>query len=276
MWGCFKLPTSIESSSSHIRVTAIALLCLNDISQGCPDMKALNFSSMLWQLLSVLICALGLTSAFADAGSLDGQFIQLGVGGSRNAVSLSGAQDPNSSASLNNNVSSSSFNGLVAIGHSQDLGAMDSKLKGINLGLSAFFMLGNQKGLANSSSGSSNDGTYTGIVGGNFAIKNTWGISLEPGYYLQDTTLAYLKMAYVGAQGDASIYYSGSTTGPSYVGGNRAVSGYGLGFGVKQVLTEHVYLAVDALQTYYSNISIGQAGAKFTQAMAFASFGYRF
>lgn len=220
-------------------------------------MKLCNFSSRLWQFLCALICSLGLTSAFAKASSSDGQFIQLGVGGSHNAVSLSGAQDSNSSASLNGSVSNSSFNGLVAIGHSKNLGAIDSRLKSINLGLSVFFVLGNQKGPANSISGLSNDGTCASIVNGNCAIKNTWGISLGPGYCLQDANLAYLKIAYVGAQGGASIYYSGSATGASYVGGNRVVSGYGLGFGVKQVLTEHVYLAVDALQTYYSNISMG-------------------
>jgi len=237
---------------------------------------------MKFQKLAIA-AALGAASTLAVAGGFDGPFVQLGIGGSATQNKVSDATT-NDGGNLNGTQSGGSFNGLVAAGYSQDFGAFNDSLKGFNLAANLFYVIGNQKAGSNSSSwNSTTDAGVVGSLNGNYKLQNTWGISIEPGWNFTDSTLGYVKLAWVNSQAKSNITYSDTAGGSDWINGNKNINGFGYGLGVKHLVTKNIFVGVDLMGVTYGNSfnnsdSKGDSFAKnkFSQFMGFASVGYKF
>ena len=232
-----------------------------------------------------IAAALGAASSFAMAGGFDGPFVQLGIGGSNtyNKVTNATPGNSNGSGSLNGTQSGGSFNGLVAAGYSQDFGAINSSLKGFNLAANIFYVIGNQKAGSNSSSYVT-DKNRDANLSGTYKLENTWGISVEPGWNFTESTLGYVKLAWVNSQGKSNMYYSDSRPSTDSATGSKNINGFGYGLGVKHLVTKNIFVGVDLMGVTYGNSfnnttqnqndTFGKN--KFSQFMGFASVGYKF
>ena len=251
---------------------------------------------MKFQKLAIA-AALGAASTLAMAGGFDGPFVQLGIGGSATYNKIGDMQfDHAGSPSLNGTQSGSSFNGIVSGGYSKDMGAFNESLKGFNLAANLFYVIGNQKAGSNSSSGIDywDDGTTANAtLSGNYKLENTWGISIEPGWNFTESTLGYLKLAWVNSYAKSNATYNAvntdGDTGYATINGSKNINGFGYGIGVKHLITKNIYLGVDLMGVTYGNSfknTVGNtngSGAgdsvlsnKFSQFMGFASVGYKF
>lgn len=90
-------------------------------------------------------------------------------------------------------------------------------------------------------------------------IKNLWGISLEPGYYISDDTLAYLKLGYAQASSNLKIYGGGTES----FGTSR---GFLYGAGLKHSITKDFFLGVEAYQ-----INLGNAPGSVSNPLGFVN-----
>lgn len=249
--------------------------------------------------LLVAAAAIVMSGTVMAQSAFDGFNFQLGIGGVQSQVSASNTQDtsliPN--PNINNITTGTSFNGMASIGYSQ---SFDSLFKGFNLAGNVFYVIGNQS--AGNVSNTSN-GVYTldpslsatQNLSGSYKLKNTWGISVEPGYYVSKNLLGYLKFAYVSSTANASFscYASDNAclTGPntyranSSYSTNKTINGVGYGFGGKYQITQNIYGALDFLYVDYSKISqdiswtgynVSNSSFKPQQYMGFLSIGYKF
>lgn len=230
--------------------------------------------------------------------AFDGFNFQLGVGVSQNQIKADGTNDtsitPN--PNINNTTTGTSFNGLTSIGYSQ---SFDNLFKGFNLAANVFYVIGNQSGgsVNNTVTGvTAADSTVTETLSGKYKIQNTWGISLEPGYYFTKDVLGYLKFAYVSstlnssfscaASDDLCLTSSGGSSATSSFSSNKTINGIGYGIGGKYQITKNIYGALDFLYVDYSksnqNINwyelstTANASFKPQQYMGFVSIGYKF
>ena len=206
-----------------------------------------------------IAAALGAASTLAMAGGFDGPFVQLGIGGSSTSTKVTGAD----TGSVNGTKSSGSFNGIVAGGYSQSIGSA-----GFNMAANIFYVIGNQN---SGNGGNSSDGVTT-----TQKQKNTFGISVEPGWNFTDSTLGYVKLAWVNSQTNTSFNSSDSNGSAK-----SNVNGFGYGLGVKQLLTKNIFVGVDLMGVSYgsaSNAFDSNSGvsAKPSQFLGFASVGYKF
>ena len=246
---------------------------------------------MKFQKLAIA-AALGAASTLAMAGGFDGPFVQLGIGGSNTYNKVGDMSIVNGGPSLNGTQSGSSFNGIVSAGYSKDMGAFNQSLKGFNLAANLFYVIGNQKSGSNSSTGpdTMDDGTVlSSTLTGNYKLENTWGISVEPGWNFTESTLGYVKLAWVNSYAKSNINYTNAGGGYAVVNGSKNINGFGYGLGVKHLLTKNIFVGVDMMGVTYGNSfkntvgdtngdSGGQSVAsnKFSQFMGFASVGYKF
>lgn len=212
-------------------------------------------------------------------GAFDGPFVQLGIGGSSTSTKLSGTD-----SDLNGSSSQGSFNGLVAAGWSQSIGS-----EGFNLGANIFYVIGNQNAGEKSSSYNISGPGFTANINENAQnkLQNTFGISVEPGWNFTDSTLGFVKLAWVNSRADgtysgsftcdAPCTLSGATSGSTSTSGTKTINGFGYGLGVKQLVTKNIYLGVDLMGVTYGSANIGEgASAKASQFLGFASIGYKF
>lgn len=248
-------------------------------------------------LLCLVLCTFS-GASFAQK-AFDGFNFQLGIGGTQSQVKASNTEDftliPN--PNINGATAGASFNGITSAGYSK---SFDNLFKGFNLAANVFYVIGNQ------SAGNTNN-TTTGVLAdddtlsateklsGSFKLKNTWGIALEPGYYISNNLLGYLKFAYVSSTANASLSCYASDSGclgadGSYANNtsyniNKTINGIGYGFGGKYQITQNVYGALDFLYVDYSSVSqniswaggpVASATFKPQQYMGFMSMGYRF
>ncbi len=86
-------------------------------------------------------------------------------------------------------------------------------------------------------------------------INDIWGVSLEPGYYLNDDGLGYLKLGYASASSE----YQHTASNADY--GNTDGFLYGVGF--KQFLTNNMYIGLETFQIDFSKskMVVSQAGS---------------
>lgn len=239
------------------------------------------------------------SSLAAAQQAFDGFNFQLGIGGIQSQVNASNTQDtsliPN--PNINNTTTGTSFNGIASIGYSQ---SFDGLFKGFNLASNVFYVIGNQSAgnVSNTTNGVVTVDpslSATQNLSGSYKLKNTWGISVEPGYYVSKNLLGYLKFAYVSSTANGSFSCSTSdsaclsgpytyTTNSSF-SSNKTINGVGYGFGGKYQITQNVYGALDFLYVDYSKISqdfswtginVSSASFKPQQYMGFLSIGYKF
>jgi len=235
-----------------------------------------------------------ISSSVSAQQAFDGFNFQLGIGGTHNKVDATGTEDteivPN--VSINGTSSATRLNGVASMGYSK---SFDRVFKGFNLAANAFYVIGNQSGGSKSNSAVDVDYGNTETISGSYKLKNTWGISLEPGYYFKNELLGYLKLAYISSRAEvgATCYTSDSycygSSGSfdslnSSTTFNKTLNGVGYGAGVKYLIQKDVYAALDFLYVDYSKInqslswtgSLSNASFKPQQLIGFMSIGYKF
>ena len=79
-------------------------------------------------------------------------------------------------------------------------------------------------------------------------LKNVYSINIEPGYVVSPATLIYAKVAYAGATAEV--------TAPGIVGGTGNLSGTGIGFGSRTMLTNKLYLQGEYVYASFDRKSI--------------------
>ena len=147
---------------------------------------------------------IGLTASTAHAGSFDGPFVQLGVGqASLSTTITTDYRGDGLGISETRKQAQNGVLGSVVAGYSHALP------HSFNLAANLFYHFGSQ----NAGVGSLNlgDNTYVKFQS---KLQNVWGLSVEPGYYVADNTLGYLKLGW--AMGTASSTISGSDSGSDF------------------------------------------------------------
>ncbi len=79
-------------------------------------------------------------------------------------------------------------------------------------------------------------------------LKNVYSINIEPGYVVSPATLIYAKVAYVGATAEV--------TAPGISGGTGNLSGTGIGFGSRSMLTSKLYLQAEYVYASFDRKNI--------------------
>jgi len=79
-------------------------------------------------------------------------------------------------------------------------------------------------------------------TGLSFKTRDMYSVYIEPGHVLAASTLLYAKLAYLGARGEES--YGGATF-------SKTFAGVGYGVGSRTMLSRHLYLQFEFLQSDY-------------------------
>jgi hypothetical protein len=246
------------------------------------------------KILFSIAVVLSSSQLFAQS-AFDGFYGQIGVGGVQSQINANSTDDTtlNTNPNINNKSTGTSLNGIASVGYSQ---SFDNYLQGFNLAGNIFYLIGNQSAGSVNNSFPSSSGGITESLSGKYQLQNTWGVSLEPGYYFTKDILGYLKFAYVSSTLNSSFSCTASDSGclsPSGSKGvtssfttNKTINGIGYGIGGKYEITKEIYGALDFLYVDYtkSNQNINwiytattaNAGFKPQQYMGFISIGYKF
>ena len=179
-----------------------------------------------------IIATLGFASSLAVAGSFDGPFVQGGGGFSNMQTEV------NAPGWFSSKLSDSSFIGQLAAGYSHSMGSF-------NLAASAYYVVGDQKA-------GRFDYSSSGIGSLAFKSKNAWGVSIEPGFNLSESTIAYGKIGYVDAKGMASDNWTsgGLNRSSTY---NGSFHGYSYGAGLKHKFSANLYAVAEIQQVNYQS-----------------------
>lgn len=199
------------------------------------------------------------SGAMAD-GAFDGVNAQIGMGFTSLGTEYTSNYENFTQPELYNNStnvkgSQTGMLGNIALGYSYGFN------KQFNLGANVFYNFGSDN--AGSISVSDN---YTGDSGTIQAkLKNIWGISVEPGYYFSDKALGFVKLGW--AMGSTSGSWNGGGDSGTINGGTANGFLYGLGF--KHLITENVYLGIDAYQISFSSTSTSSSDQYGTDTSTF-------
>ena len=97
-------------------------------------------------------------------------------------------------------------------------------------------------------------------------LKDMYSISIEPGYVVSASTLAYAKVAFVNAKAEATQTGGGGGS----ASGNLTGTGFGIGF--RTMLTPKLYLQGEYVQTSFDKKNVG-TGVDVKADMGTASIG---
>lgn len=191
-----------------------------------------------------MLAALSAASSFTVAApaAFDGPFVQAGIG-------YANAEFEVSQGGTTVKTDDDNFIGQIAGGWSQSFGQW-------NLAGSAYYVIGDQE------AGKATDGINTIDL----KAKNTWGISIDPGYYFTPKTLGYVKLGYAQTTGKASGDASGDET----------FNGFAYGLGVKYAFSPNLYGVAEIQQTDFQDKTV--SGYKFepNTFTAIVGVGYKF
>lgn len=204
-----------------------------------------------------IIAALSAASSGVLAGGFDGPFVQAGIGGahSRTDIRFTGWFDANES--------DSTVNGQIAGGYSKSFGQF-------NLAGSAFYLLGDQR------AGEKTIQDSNGLHKISMKLKNTWGISIQPGYNFTPSTLGYLKFGYTQTRGDWTYV--------NHASGESTFDGVSYGIGAKHQLAQNLYGYAEIQQTNFNRNKVHMTvdGNHYTDSFkpesltGFVGIGYQF
>jgi len=166
-----------------------------------------------------------LTSAFliasvAHAGAFNGSYFGIGAGAQYNEIY-------DHTAGINGQyneptMSDTHIAGQVFAGYAIDI------TPSFNLGGNIFYNYGNDQ------SGSAINIAHKDISG---KFKKNWGISIEPGYNINDKMLAYANLGY-----SRSDYKQNNSVGNGI--NDESMNGFIFGVGVKYTITNNIMLAL--------------------------------
>lgn len=183
------------------------------------------------------LLAAAATGAMAD-GAFDGVNAQIGLGfasiGNESTATIEGYQ------LTNNKTAQPGMLGTIAAGYSYGFN------KQFNLAANIFYNFGSED------AGSAN--VASGAITQDSKVKNLWGISVEPGYYFSDKSLGFVKLGWAMASTNQSFNALGETANVNTGTANGFL--YGLGF--KQLVTDNIYVGIDAYQVAFSSVSSNQ------------------
>ena len=117
-----------------------------------------------------------------------------------------------------------------------------------------------------------------------YRFKNHWGVAIEPGVYLGEKTLLYLKFAYLRAKLEQSQKESIGTS-TKQISNSVYRDGFGYGLGMKYLCRNNIYVGIEAQHNQYSRFThkvdskiIGTGNASITprQIYGLLSVGYHF
>lgn len=189
----------------------------------------------------------------AVAGAFDGPYVQLGLGGASTEVKTTYPSVLSNLPGFNTGATSSggSFLGQVLAGYSQSFEAF-------NLSANVFYNIGNQDAGSNNYSLTGSNGYLT--ANQSFKLKNSWGVSLEPGVYVAEKTLGYLKLSYFNASLDYNSGINVNVTSPAYsesgsYSSSSSMNGIGYGIGAKQMFTDNIFGFVEYQYVQYDTWS---------------------
>ena len=229
----------------------------------------INGETMKHTKSATALTALALLAApplLADnGGAFNGAYLSLGAGSQYSKIHRQ-------------NVSTTSFGGLsfdqpnaldthlagqLAAGYGYDLGS------DFNLSANVFYNLSTQK-VGNTESTFYHDNTRQ-------KLTNNVGFAVEPGYYLNNKLLAFVRLGYARADEQYKRNHFGLSV-------SDPVDGIIYGGGAKYMLTDHIYLGADVTKYNYSHslesASLGSVpvtiSSKAEQTVALVSIGYRF
>lgn len=178
----------------------------------------------------LLVAVLSVASSTAMAGAFDGPFVQAAVG-------FANAQtEVNAPAWFTSKPSDNNFIGQISGGYSRSFGQF-------NLGGSVFYILGDQKAGAMGYNS-------PGIGTIEFKGKNTWGLSIEPGYMFYESALVYAKIGYVDSKVNGSDNWTSGGLAHSSAF-DESVHGYSYGAGVKVRFSPNLYGIAEIQQINY-------------------------
>jgi opacity protein-like surface antigen len=173
---------------------------------------------------------MALASSPALAGGFDGPFVQAGVGFASTKATV------DFESWFNADTSHDSVNGQLAAGYSKAFGRF-------NLGATAYYVVGEQDA---GKTTQAFDELETDTIG--LKLKQTWGLTIEPGYNFTDATLGYAMFGY--AQSKGSWKFDRPLFQDSF-SGDMTFSGFSFGAGVAHNFTSNVYGYVEVLQTNF-------------------------
>lgn len=202
-------------------------------------------------------------STVSAAGTFDGPSVQAGIG-------FNAAQTTLKDYSPDGKVSDTKAVGNLSLNYSKSYGAF-------NMAGGVFTMLGSQK----SGSLRSFSVDTGGIWSDEFKLSNVWGISIEPGYNLNDSVQAYAKFSIVRATGKNTFDYTLDSTPVAGDAGSASMkhNGTGFGVGVKFKITNELYGTVEIekinfnTKSYYTDVT---ETYKPSLVKAGVSIGYKF
>ena len=152
----------------------------------------------------------------------------------------------------NAKMSDTHFLGQITAGYAFDVD------QDFNLNTNVFFNLSNDK-----------TGSTSGVTG---KTKNNVGVSIEPGYYLNKDTLAYIKLGY--ARLDSKL--DDPTNGSS----NASLDGFLWGAGAKYHLDKNIFVGAEVVEYNYGSNSVTLGGSstsyKTNQTTGLINVGYQF
>ncbi|MEI6592524.1 MAG: outer membrane beta-barrel protein [Holophagaceae bacterium] len=168
-----------------------------------------------------ITAALGAACGIAQAGEFAGPFVQSSIGFA-NAQSKLSFPDW-----LDLRVADSSLVGEAAIGYS-------FAFADFNLAVSGQCVIGDQK-----AGGFTDHGFRTAVQ---VKLRNTWGVSIEPGLQLNDATLVYVTLGYNWTK---ASFMENDTLGIFSL--EQRLTGTSIGVGIKHRFSPRIY-AVSALR----------------------------
>ena len=203
-------------------------------------MKKIKMSALV--LAAASIASTGVMAQSSDAQAWAGPFVQAKVGYASFSPTVGNGSLALPAASGTYNASASNLNTATAAVDAGYNFAVDSKMT-VGLGLTYYT---GATGSANATLSPVIGGTAGPQVNLNYQLKNLWAVTIQPGYAIDKERLVYAKVGYtgvtLGASGSsnpATLGYGGYGSSVSYQ--TVTLSGYTLGLGYKQSITNSLY-----------------------------------
>jgi len=209
--------------------------------------------------LGTCVTAMAVSTSVFAAGAFEGPYMGVGIGPKSQNTKLTDAQGDEVDG-----LGKNTFFGKVLGGYSMNFDKF-------NLGANVFYNIGTT---------TSNVVTPGGIFNGSSVEvkwKNQFGVEFQPGYYLGDSTLGYLKLSWQHMKAELQINTPSGSANPS-----DSFNGFGVGIGMKHAMDKNVFLWVDFEQTFFSSktystsLSTASIEAKPKQTLGTFGVGYQF
>lgn len=185
-------------------------------------------------------------SSVAYSQSFSGFYVDAGIGYGAMTSTVEVAEPSIGSTSLD--IGKSNFLGSLAGGWTWNPGG------GFVLGIGAFANLGGSDAAELTSTDST--GTYT--IG--LKQKESYGITIEPGFEVHPGTVVYAKLTAAQAKLEATV----SETGFGSASQSETFTGYGFGAGVKHLINKNLFVFAEWQQIQYQSKSWTDVGATLT------------